>query len=457
MYRLADLVRRMIDMFRTTDIKKAFGVEAATSDEMAEALACWCNMYSNNAPWLDEDVKSLGLPAAVASEMARLVTLELKSEITGSARASCLNDAYQKTLSDIRRQVEYGAAKGGLVFKPYVADNRLVVDYVQADSFFPTAFDASGRVTGAVFVDQLRKGSTYYTRMEYHDLSNGAYTIKNAAFQSMSAGQLGHQIPLDTVAEWADVEPELFIPHLDKPLFGYFKVPLANTIDQRSPLGVSVYARAVGLIEQADRQYSRLLWEFQSGERAVYADNTVFKPGKGGKPILPDKRLYRMMDLGDSAKLFEDYTPQLRDESMINGLNAILRKIEYSCGLAYGTLSDTQDVDKTAEEIRASKQRSYATVSDTQKALQTALEDLADAMNALADLYHLAPDGGYELSFEFDDSIVADRQAEFAEKQALVTLGIMQPYEFRAWYFGEDENEAKQKVLLGREPDFGGE
>ena len=105
-----------------------------------------------------------------------------------------------------------------------------------------------------------------------------------------------------------------------------------------------------------------------------------------------------------------------------------------------------QNVDKTAEEIKASKQRSYATVSDNQRALKIALEDLIYAMDVWCTLYNLAPISKNEVSFEFDDSIVADRKTEFTEKQALVTAGIMSKWEFRMWYFGEDEATAKAKV-----------
>ena len=61
--------------------------------------------------------------------------------------------------------------------------------------------------------------------------------------------------------------------------------------------------------------------------------------------------------------------------------NNQMKLIEFACCLAYGTLSDPQNVDKTATEIKTSKQRSYTFVSDTQQALQTALEDLVYAMN----------------------------------------------------------------------------
>ena len=54
--------------------------------------------------------------------------------------------------------------------------------------------------------------------------------------------------------------------------------------------------------------------------------------------------------------------------------------------------------------------------------------------------------GEYSISFEFDDSVMADRKVEFEEKRALVDDGIMMPWEFRMWYFGEDEETAKKAV-----------
>jgi len=59
----------------------------------------------------------------------------------------------------------------------------------------------------------------------------------------------------------------------------------------------------------------------------------------------------------------------------------------------------------------------------------------------------LAPKGKYSVSFDFDDSIEADRKTQFEEKQALVNAGIMAPWEFRMWYFGEDEETAKEKIM----------
>ena len=147
----------------------------------------------------------------------------------------------------------------------------------------------------------------------------------------------------------------------------------------------------------------------------------------------------------------DTYSPDIREQSYLNGLNSQLRSIEFSCNLAYGTLSDPQSVDKTAEEIKASKQRSYAFVSDAQMALQTALEDLIDAMDFYTTMYKLAPAGSYQVSYKWDDSIVMDAEKERQQDLQEVRDGIMQKWEFRAKWYGETEEQAKAAIAAARE------
>ena len=174
-------------------------------------------------------------------------------------------------------------------------------------------------------------------------------------------------------------------------------------------------------------------------------DETALRRDFAGRPILPDQRLYRTLNTGDDT-LFQDWSPQLREAELSAGLDKIFQRIEFNCGLAYGTISDPKSVEKTAEEIRSSKQRSYATVVDIQQALKHALEELVYAMDVWCTLYELAPAGELSVSFRFDDSLVSDRSAEFAEKTALLQTGILKPWEFRAWYMGETPKEAKQAL-----------
>lgn len=429
-------------MFGKESVASAMNVELAVSSVMDTAIQIWNEAYLNKPD-------SLNLPSAIASELARLVTIEMKSEVLGSERAGCLNDIYQKTLSDIRNCTEYAAAGGGLIFKPYFSDGSIRTDYIRAGNFFPTHFDGNGKITGAIFVSQKTKGSNIFTRLEYHRFQESEYVVSNRAYCSQSASTLGSEIPLSMVPEWKDLNPSISIHGLKEPLFVYFKMPFANVVDPDSPLGVSVYARALDVIWKADQQYKRILWEYEGAELAVDVDSTSFRRDKNGKLELPKgkERLFRVADFGDDKDRYHVYSPAIRDSSLFNGLNQLFMHIEDNCGLARGTFSDPQSVAKTATELNILRQRSYSTVADTQKALQNALINYLEVLDTLISLYHLAPPGKWEASFEWDDSIVADRRAEFVEKQQLVTMGILKPWEFRMWYTGETEEQAKANCL----------
>lgn len=434
-------------------IKTHFGIDPELSTPMQEAIQKWTAMYVNQAPWLDSKTKSLNLPAAIAGEIARATTIELEVTIEGSPRAEYLQDQMSPVLDDLRRYTEYGAAKGGLVFKPYISGDTIAVDVIQADQFYPLRFNSRGNLVEAIFVEQKKLGDAWYTKLEHHSMTEQGTQIRNKAFKSKTEQTLGSQVSLESVPGWESLPDEATITQVDRPLFAYFRYPLANNIEPGSNIGVSVYSRATDLIEQADRQWNQLLWEFESGERALYADVLAFTKDTEGNPILPNRRLYRGLNstgnIGD-GDLFKEWSPTLREQNILAGLDAILKKIEFVCGLAYGTLSDPNQVDKTATELKITQQRSYSTIKDTQKALRNALETLIWAIDVYASLYKMAPQGKYDSSFDFDDSVIVDRDAQFQQDLRLVQQGLMSPVEFRVRNFHETEEMAAKRIQEAR-------
>lgn len=521
--KLKELLRKMIGV---NTIQKTLHIEPIISSKMANAIELWSLMYEDNSPWLQEPtladpvkVTSLGLPAFIASEKARMATIEMKSEITtptesvteanpnyapptvdedgnlqisnepelitkevilgDTARAEYLNTQYTKVKNKIRNQLEYGIAKGGLVIKPYIVisdiatdgentdtennirqDVDIEFDYIHADNFFPIAFDGSGKITEAAFVQVKTDKSTVYTRLEYHKLQNNMVTVTNLAFKKENRTQpsttdfdsdLGEQINLTEVPEWADLQPVTQIENVDRLLFAYFKMPEANTIEAHSPLGVSGYSRAVKLIKEADLQYSRMLWEFQGGELAIDIDrdalNTVEDEEKNTYeiPNMLQARLMRKVDLGNS-ETYQVFNPPYRDASLINGLNNILMRIEDVCALSRGTLSDVAAEARTATELKILKQRSYSANAEIQKALEDALKDLVYVMDIYCTLYEVTAPGEYDISFEWDDSILVDVETELNKRITLMQNGLASKLETRMWYFGETERQAREAL-----------
>ncbi|MBN1046186.1 phage capsid protein [Clostridium botulinum] len=456
-------------LFNKNTIENKMRVDVAVSSDMSNSIDLWISMYEDKAPWLGKETKSMNLPSAIASEFAKLVTMELESEITTD---DFLNQEYQVVIDEIRNSTEYACAKGGLAFKPYVSENHIEVDLVQADSFYPVSYNSRKEITAAIFVETKIEGDNLYTRLEYHRFNDsGNYQITNQAFKKKNYGNyntatadLGNQILLAEVEEWEKIEEEVEIKNIDKPLFSYFRMPMANAIETGSPLGVSVYSRAENLIKEADKQYSRILWEYEGSELAVHAASDLFKPKRdkngnitSGEMPVGKERLYRKFDIDTSnpsegSKAIDVFSPEIRDTSLYNGLNKQLRLIEFAVGLAYGTFSDVNETDKTAEEIKSSKQRSYQTVKDIQKALKKSLKDLIYAMNTLAQLYKLSTkkiEIEKDVSFDFDDSIIVDKKTELLEMRNDVAAGIIDSVYYIMEKYGKTEEEARKMMPSG--------
>lgn len=454
--------RRMLN-FRS--IGQAEQVKTALSPEMTDALQTWSDLYMNQAPWLKPgEVKSMNLPAFICSELARQVVLEMKVKVTGkdadgnttdangdviqNERSQYLANELNKLLATLRQKLEQGCAAGGMIIKPYPADGHLFFDVSLDWDIYPVAFDNAGNLQDVIVPDFVTDGDTYYARLERHTLDGDNVIITNKAYKSTVKESLGKEIPLTAVDRWKDLEPRVTVARTGGQLFGWYKAATANTSDLHSPMGSSVFSKAVDAIREADEQYSRLVWEFEGSELAIDVDPTALKPRKGtGEVEMPrhGKRLFRQLDIsrGNGDDLYNVYSPAIRDASLLNGLNALLQRVEDLCGISRGTLSDANEVAKTATELTIQKQRSYATVSDNQKALEQCLKEVLRAMDVYATLYGLAPEGDYDVSFDWDDSIMIDSQTRNTQMMTYVNAGLISKTEFRMWCFGETEAQAK--------------
>lgn len=431
-------------------IAKEFEVNPPISTIMISAIENWSRIYQDRAPWLNKDTKSAGVAAAVASEVARLMTFEMKSSVEGS---KVIETAYIALLSQLRKYVEYGAAKGTLIIKPIATDDGIGTQFIQADRFFPLGFDGSGNVTDCVFTDRLIKGDTIYTLLERHSVSGNVLTIENRLYVSRTDGLLGSRVSLTAVDRWADLpEGPTKISGTAKLPFGMFKCPMANTIDSDSPMGMSCFGRAVEQIREADSRYSDESWEFEAKEAAVHISSAMLAFDKEqGKHVYPGgrKRLYRTLDVATGVNdkpMLDVYSPDIRCDAYSKGFNDQLRRIELSCSLAYGTLSDPQSVDKTATEILASKQRSYSYISECQHELENALNAWAEGALFWARLYGLESSSTVKLNYEWGDGVLSNPDAQREEDRKDLANGTLRPEEYRAKYRNETLDEALKNL-----------
>lgn len=418
-------------LFPIKDIKTALNIKPAMSQDMLDAIEKWYNCYAGKAKWLNENVKSLRLEQSITREFANIVLNEMSANVT----VPRLDTIFQTAIRDLNINLQEGLATGAMVIKP-LGENK--VQYVSANAFIPVEYDSRGRLLKVVFPEFKKLNDKYYTRLEYHDLDPiKGLTIINTAYISSSEGSLGREIPLTDVEEWANLIPKINYPLMKRPAFGYYRNPIKNNIDG-SHCGVSVFDSALDMIEKADIQFGRLDWEFESGERRIDVDITALTQDKKGNLRINDK-IFRAVDV---ENLFEDFSPALRDTNFINGLNEYKREIEFQVGLAYGDISDPETVAKTATEIVSAKTRKYNTVTAIQKNLKDCLDDLVYALA----FYNSMTTSGYDFVCDFKDSILTDEETERKQDIQDLGLGILRPEEYRAKWYSEDVETAKNNL-----------
>lgn len=409
------LIRRLIDVGSDIDYGKY---------DNSKEVSKWISMYEGKPSWCNKYLRESELSAAIVSELARRTTIEMESWIEGGEKGEQLNEVYSRLVEQSRFTIEEMLVKGAVILKPFidVDSGRMGIDVVGADSFIPLKFNKFNELEDVVFLDVERKGQYIYTRYETHYKEDGKYVVKNEIYLGLpsSSGKRGQKV-LDwkkAVPEWSDLsEINDFGGRVTEPLFVYMKAPFANKADLGSPLGSSVLAKVEGLIEDHDELYGRMMREYHATRTVRYVPRSHIQDIDGEVAEFKDDDTYVMIGDPQSDKKIEVISPEIKNANYMEGMEALLRRIEFNCGLAYGDLSKNDQNLKTATEVLASKERGYNTIEDIQKRVEYAYRDLVAVMSLMYDLRNnnYSRSDKVEVKFHFDDGVITQDDLELRE------------------------------------------
>ena len=367
--------------------------------------------------------------------------------------------------------IEQGLALGGAAIKVWAEPDRRVIrqtaqgadypmreirlGYCMADQFVPIAWD-NARVTEGVFISRRAKKGWYYTRLEWHRWNGETYTITNELYKAdMQRGEnagenqdiLGIRCPLAEMEElYPGLEPETVVP-VDESLFSYFRTPIANNVDDNSPLGVSIYANALETMHAIDICYDSLVTEFRLGKKKIIVParflRSVTDPqtGRQVRYFDPNDETYVGVADDDGKVGVQDISVELRVEEHVAALNALLSLLCMQIGFSANTFSfdHNQRGIKTATEVVSENSKTYKTVRTVQNQLRPMLEHMVHNIIDVAILYGMEWEGqsverlaagGWEVKVTFDDGVTQDRQTNLNEGILLVNSGLLSKYTF---------------------------
>ena len=418
----------------------------------------------------------LNIPKAITAEMAGLiwgeqcaVNVSINGRKEDDKNPDPLNAFVQNVLSDNafwekqQESIEQGCALGGSALKVWaeakhddkgneIPESRKIrVGYCMADQFVPISWD-NARVTEAVFISRIARGGWYYTRLEWHKWNGETYVISNELFRSEiktngadSQDILGVRYPLAEIYPYID--PETPVP-VEEELFSYWRTPIANNIDDNSPLGVSIYANALETLHALDICYDSFVREFRLGKKRIIVPARAVRTVVD--PVTQEVRRYfdasdetyeaLAADNPEDLKI-TDNSVVLRVEEHIAAINAFLSILCLQTGFSAGTFTfDQHEGLKTATEVISENSKTYKTIRTVQNQIRPAIEHLVRNIIDVAILYGMTDENGvsvesmakpgYNIQVVFDDSVTQDRQTNLNEGVMLVGAGVLSKYKF---------------------------
>lgn len=316
------------------------------------------------------------------------------------------------------------------------------VDQVQlhlkgADSTFFSPSEKLGRVSAAA--RSSRPGSSPLE----NGGTEGTYRIVTACFDR----------------DGNRVEPEGVCPVYDTgsvwPTFSIVKPAIDNTRVDMSPYGQSVFADAVDAIQAVDLCYDAMMSEIDNGKMRVFLSDVMFdveRDGKGGRVSIPfgkgDCTVFRkVMSTEDTI---HEFAPTLRTEAQARAFRVALQTLGDLCGFGINYF-DLENVGyvKTATEVSADNSALMRNIRRHEHALEGAIAGICRALLAAERRLGVElPDEGL-VRVTFDDSIITDTTAEKRQDMDEVAAGLMEPWEYREKWYGEDSSTAKRRGAAG--------
>ena len=324
---------------------------------------------------------------------------------------------------------------------------RIVAQRFDARQIVPLTYDED-TCTECAFVSAITVRGKRFDQVQLHLIGeDGAYIIRTVIFDA--DGKL---------IELPGILPE-FTARSSAPLFALARPGLENTHVDYSPMGVSVFDDALGAVKLVDEAFDNMHKDIHLGQKMLFLDERMLEQDANGNIIVPreaDQQLFRKAEMDNGSKMVEEYNPDLRVDDNRLALRTACEMLGQRVGLDGDALwREVASGAKTATEVISENSDSYRELRKHENALAPAIRTIVSGVLVLARSVlgvSLTEDPG-EITVNFDDSIIEDTEAQRARDLREIAVGIMQPWEYRAKWYGEDDATAQQ--MVGTEPIVG--
>ena len=411
-------------------IFRLFNIQSQTTQKEVEDNQKYAVEY--------ERIDEINFNSIFSNKLANYVINDSNVNITGeNARVELLDKTIQSMWRKAKKITSMAFGYGGVILVPYVKSGKIYYNIVSQSRVTIDEVEGENIIGATIIADKKTINRGIGNSKTYYRLTN--YRVKNGNIEITQkfTDENGHEVAVPDF--WKNIELKKVITGVDRALFGYIKSPINNrkTDDK---YGVPITYGCDSTIAEIKETMKQLYREYKLKEAFVGADSTMFN----GKDSLPLNGLFKKVDAGDD-NFFEVFDPAFRP--FTERLQELFRRLEHEIGTSAGILSEVNTANATATEIKRSMYDTFTIVDDMRSNIEKGIEDFLYAANVLANAYNLTPQGDYEVSFDWDYSLLEDSQETFGQLITAQAKGIISEVEIRQWLKPDETLEDSQKAI----------
>ena len=421
----------------------------------------WLSWYKNNNPWRNYFVTlanekrtkkqfgrhSLFSCKRVCEDWANLLLNE-KTDIVANVNNDLLhkvldfNDFW--TIGNMAIEKTFALGAGSFVVSKDTSDN-VIIQFVDGTRCYVLKCNGDEVIDCAFENNIYIKGKKYTTLTVHKKNDNGdGYIIYNYLFDEDGAMQSE-----ETMKNLIEVEAQT--PSKIK-TFAFITPQNLARDNWDTPFADSIFAKAIDANKMIDLAFDSYCNEFILGKKRIFVATELMtytrKTLQDGKnttvsvPIFDENEVvFNLLNQGsDGETLIKEIDMNLRVVEHQQGIQDALNFFASLCGLGEKYYKYDQGSIATATQIVSENSILFRNIQKQQIQIEKCLKEICNAIFGLLGVQ------SEEVTIQFDDSIIEDKDTERKRDLVDVDRGIMSKVEYRAKWYGETEEKAREII-----------
>lgn len=407
---------------------------------------------------------SLQMAKKVCEDWANLLMNErVVITIEGNKEQEFVNEVLNNNnfLVKMNEAQELKAAYGTVAYVPYMQNieirkntgevtgnaniEDIHINYITGDFIFPLSWE-NGKIKECAFgAVKVIEGKEYFY-LQMHTLEKGLYVIKNRLFDNTN-GQMLEIENINSVKGFENVA-ENIATQTNIPQFVIDRMNIVNNIDKNNPMGIAVFANSIDVLKAIDIVFDSYNNEFILGRKRIMVaaealqienDKMVFDP--------TDMAFYNLPEGINSENFIKEIDMSLRAGEHETALQNRLNLLSAKCGFGENHYKFEQGSIATATQIVSENSSLFRTLKKHEIILEATIKELIQILFWLGNQYlNLTLNENVEITIDFDDSIIEDRQTELDNMRLDVAGQIIKPELYIMKKYKVDEQTAKSMM-----------